>query len=92
MTLPKSSSHDQGLVAGGIGGETLGAEQPTKRVQCGCDVDVAVRIDTTSNSTRSFYDGHGHPFSLKVGMARPSRIGATGGLGCSSNPDQSPHL
>ena len=23
-------------------------------------------------------------------MARPSRIGATGGLGCSSNPGQSP--
>ena len=56
----------QGLVAGGIGGETLGAEQPTKRVQCGCDVDVAVRIDTTGNSTRSFYDGHGHPFLSKL--------------------------
>ena len=25
-------------------------------------------------------------------MARPFRIGATGGLGCSSNPDQSPRL
>src|SRR5580704_1913175 len=25
-------------------------------------------------------------------MARPFRIGATGGLGCSSNPGQSPHL
>jgi hypothetical protein len=25
-------------------------------------------------------------------MARPFRIGATGGLGCSSNPDQSPQL
>src|ERR1700692_4006874 len=25
-------------------------------------------------------------------MVRPFRIRATGGLGCSSNPDQSPHL
>ena len=25
-------------------------------------------------------------------MARPFRIGATGGLGCSCNPDQSPQL
>jgi len=26
-------------------------------------VDVTMRIDTTGDPARSFYDGHGHPFS-----------------------------
>jgi hypothetical protein len=56
----------QGLVAGGVGREALGAEQPAKRVQrCG-NMNVAMRIDTTGDPTRSFYDGHGHPFLSKV--------------------------
>ena len=29
-------------------------------------MDVEVGVDTTSHTTRSFYDGHGHPFSLGV--------------------------
>ena len=50
-------------------------------------------VDTTGDPTRSFYDGHGHPFLSKVGgMARPFRIGATGGLACRCKPDQSPQL
>ena len=45
-------------------------------------MDVEMRVDTTGHTTRSFYDGHGHPFCLmELGMARPFRIGATGGPG-----------
>jgi hypothetical protein len=29
-------------------------------------MDVEVRIDTSGHTTRSFYDGHGHPFLSKV--------------------------
>ena len=83
----------QGLVAGGIGRETLGAEQPTERVQCGCHMDVAMGVDTTGDPASQLLRWSWSSLSLKVGgMARPFRIGATGGLGCSSNPDQSPHL
>ena len=50
-------------------------------------------IDTTGHTTNSFYDGHGHPFLLNGwGMARPFRIGVTGGPGCCRKPGQSPSL
>jgi hypothetical protein len=52
----------QGLVAGRVSGEALCAEQPTERVERGGYVDVTVSVDTTGHTTRSFYDGHGHPF------------------------------
>ncbi len=56
----------QRLVAGRIGGEALCAEQSTQRIErCG-HMDVAMGIDTTGDPTRSFYDGHGHPFSQSV--------------------------
>jgi hypothetical protein len=42
----------------------LRTEQPAERIQGGGDMNVELRIDTTSHTTRSFYDGHGHPFSL----------------------------
>ena len=29
-------------------------------------MDVEVGVDATCHTTRSFYDGHGHPFSLGV--------------------------
>ena len=53
----------QRLVAGRVGLEALRAEQPAERVEGGSHVDVEVRVDTTGHTTRSFYDGHGHPFS-----------------------------
>ena len=56
----------QRFVAGRVGAETLGSEQPAERVQCGCDMHVSMRVDTTGDPTRSFYDGHGHPFLSKV--------------------------
>ena len=57
---------EQGLVAGRIGGEALGAEQSTQRVEGRSNMDVAMGVDTTGDPTRSFYDGHGHPFLSKV--------------------------
>ena len=39
-------------------------------------MNVEVGIDTTGHTTRSFYDGHGHPFSLfgvRDGTAVPDR-------------------
>ena len=73
----------QRLVAGGVGRKALRAEQPAERIEGGGHMDVEVRVDTTSHATRSFYDGHGHPSLLtELGMARPFRIGATGGPGC----------
>ena len=81
----------QQLVARRSRVEGLGAEQCTERVKCGSDMDIEVGIDATGDTTSSFYDGHGHPFLLNGwGMARPFRIGVTGGPGCSCNPGQSP--
>ena len=51
----------QRLVAGGVGLEALRAEQPPERVEGGSHMDVEVGVDTTGHTTRSFYDGHGHP-------------------------------
>jgi hypothetical protein len=56
----------KGFVAGRVGGEALCAEQPTQRVQRCSDMDVTMRVDTTGDPSRSFYDGHGHPFLSKV--------------------------
>jgi len=33
----------------------------TKRVEGGRHMDVEMRVDATSHTTRSFYDRHGHP-------------------------------
>ena len=57
---------EQGLVAGWVGAEGLRAEQSTERVQGGGDMEVTMGVDTTGHTTRSFYDGHGHPFLSKV--------------------------
>ena len=56
----------QRLVAGGVGLKALRAEQPAERVERCSHVDVEMRIDATGHTTRSFYDGHGHPFLSKV--------------------------
>ncbi len=83
---------EQRLVAGGIGTEGLGADEATEWVECGSDVSVEVRIDTTGDPGRGFYDGHCHPFL-------PSQLGGWHGrLGserravraAGSNPGQSP--
>ena len=72
----------QRLVAGGVGLEALRAEQPPERVERGSHMDVEVGVDTTSHTTRGFYDGHWSSLLLmELGMARPFRIGATGGPG-----------
>ena len=52
----------QRLVAGGIGGEGLGADEATQWVECCSNVCVEVGVDTTCDANGSFYDGHGHPF------------------------------
>ena len=52
----------QRLVAGGIGVEGLGADEPTQRIEGCSDVGVEVGVDTTRDADGSFYDGHGHPF------------------------------
>ena len=72
----------QGLVAGGVGGETLGAEQPTERVQCGCDMDVAVRIDTTGIPRAASTMVMVIPFSQswRDGTAVPDRSDGRSGL------------
>jgi hypothetical protein len=57
---------EQCLVAGRIGGEALGAEQPTEWIECCGHVNVAMGVDTTGDPARGFYDGHGHPFLSKV--------------------------
>ena len=56
----------QSLVAGRVGGEALGAEQPAERIKRSGHMDVAVCVDATGDPRRSFYDGHGHPFLSKV--------------------------
>ena len=61
-----SEPAEQRLVAGSVGLEALRAEQAAERVEGGSHMDVEVRVDATSHTTRSFYDGHGHPFSLGV--------------------------
>ena len=64
VTSPKPlEPGEQRLVAGGVGREALGAEQPTQRVEGRGNVDVEVGVDATGDPARSFYDGHGHPFS-----------------------------
>ena len=83
----------QRLVAGRVGGKALRAEQSTERIE-GCGyMDVAVRVDTTGDPTRSFYDGHGHPFSQRVegwhGRSGSERR-AVWVVCC--NPDHSPQL
>ena len=56
-----SEPAEQRLVAGGVGLEALRAEQPAERIERSCYMDVEVCVDATSHTTRSFYDGHGHP-------------------------------
>ena len=73
---------EQRLVAGRVGGKTLGAEQSAERIEGGRHMDVEMRVDATSHTTRSFYDGHGHPFSLwcRDGTAVPDRSDGRSGL------------
>src|ERR1022692_1632683 len=52
------------LVALGGGVEGLHTEHAADRVQGGGHVDVQVGVDSTDDSAASFYNGHGHPFSL----------------------------
>ena len=53
---------EQRFVTSRIGPEALGAEQCSEGVEGGGHMNVEVGVDTTRHSTRSFYDGHGHPF------------------------------
>ena len=72
----------QGRVALGGGIEGFGAEQSAHLIQGGGHVDLAMGVDAASNSTRSFYDGHGHPFLslswLRGGSAVPERSDGAG--------------
>jgi hypothetical protein len=52
------------FVAPGAGVERLHTEHSADRVQGGGHVDVQVGVDSTNDSAASFYNGHGHPFSL----------------------------
>ena len=52
----------QRLVATRVRLKALGAEECSKGVEGGSYMDVEVGVDATGHSTRSFYDGHGHPF------------------------------
>ena len=68
-------------------------QQPAERVERGGHMDVEVRIDTTGHPTRSFYDGHGHPFSLCVeGWHGRSGSERRAAQVVGSNPGQSPQL
>jgi hypothetical protein len=53
----------QVLVAPGRGLERSGAQQGTDRIEGCCHVDLEVGVNAPGDSTRAFYDGHGHPFS-----------------------------
>jgi hypothetical protein len=55
----------QRFVTGRGGLEALCSEQPAERIEGGGNMDE-VSVDATSHPTRSFYDGHGHPFLSKV--------------------------
>src|ERR1700677_580194 len=56
-------------------------------------MDVEVRVNATSHTTRSFYDGHGHPFSLGVeGWHGRSGSERRAVQVVGSNPDESPQL
>ena len=66
----------QRLVAAGACLKALRAEQPAERVEGRSDMDVEVRIDSTGDPTRSFYDGHWSSLLVMVlrdGMAVPDR-------------------
>jgi hypothetical protein len=52
----------QSFVAGRIGVERFGADEPTQRVEGCSHVFIEVGVDTTRDPRSSFYDGHGHPF------------------------------
>ena len=49
-------------IAVGSGIEGLGPEQSAHLVEGGSNVNLTVGIDTPCDRTRSFYDGHWHPF------------------------------
>ena len=51
----------QRLVTGRVGGDALGTEQSAQWIERCRHVYAAVRVDTTGDPARSFYDGHGHP-------------------------------
>jgi hypothetical protein len=52
---------EQRFVASGVGAERLGAKQAAQWIERSGHMDITVGIDTTGHTTRSFYDGHGHP-------------------------------
>ena len=59
----RSEPAEQRFVARGVGLEAFGPEQPAERVEGRSDMDIEMGVDATGHTTRSFYDGHGHPFS-----------------------------
>ena len=83
----------QRFVAGGIGLEALGAEQPTERVEGGSDMDVEVRIDATSHTAAQLLRWSWSSLLLGVrdGTAVPDRSDGRSGS-CCCNPGQSPQL
>ena len=74
---------EQFFVAGRRWGKGLRAQQGSQGVECRGYMNIQVGVDPTRHPAGSFYDGHGHPFlsSKCSGVARPFRIGVTGGPG-----------
>ena len=72
----------QRLVAVRVGGKALCAKQSTEWIERGGHVDVTVCVDTTSDPAELLRWSWSSLLLTELGMARPFRIGATGGPGC----------
>jgi hypothetical protein len=65
----------QRVISRGCRRERLHTQQPADRIQRGRNMNIKVRVDTTDDGTRHFYDGHAIPFLFEVvgWHARPGK-------------------
>jgi len=54
-------------LAGWCRRERPDAQNTAVRVDCGRDMHIGVRVDSTRDRARGLYDGHCHPFLLQRG-------------------------
>ena len=83
----------QRLVAGGVGREGLGADQPAQRVECCGNVDVEVGVDATGDPGRASTMVMAIPSFLKRlrdGTAVPDRSDGRSGLVGASRTNHPP--
>ena len=59
----RAQPRQQPVIARRRRGKRPHTQQPTDRIDRRRDMHIEMRVNTTNNQARNFYDGHRHPFS-----------------------------